>query len=120
MQRRDVGELQERMKQFGLAIMRLAEWFPAGRAAGIIAHQMIRSGTSAGANCRAACRARSRADFVSKMGIVEEELDETLYWLEVSLEAGFLSRQAGGGLIQEGNELLGIVVSSIRTARRSA
>jgi hypothetical protein len=54
------------------------------------------------------------------MGIVEEELDETLYWLEVSLEAGFLSRQAGGGLIQEGNELLGIVVSSIRTARRSA
>ncbi len=89
---RDVEDLKERMKRFGLAIIQLAEKLPAGRAAGVVACQIIKSGTSVGANYRAACRARSRADFVSKMGIVEEELDETLYWLEVSLGAGFLSQ----------------------------
>jgi len=81
---------------------------------------MVRSGTSAGANYRAACRARSKADFISKMGIVEEELDETLYWLEVLQEAGFLSQQKAEGLMREGDELLRIVVSSIRTARRGS
>jgi four helix bundle protein len=115
-----VRELQERMKKFGIAIIRLAEMLQGGRAAGIIANQMVRSGTSAGANYRAACRARSRADFVSKMGIVEEELDETLYWLEVSLEAGFLSSKDTGDLMREGDELLAIVVSSIRTAKRGS
>ncbi len=117
---RNIRELQERMKKFGLAIIRLAEMLPGGRAAGIIANQMVRSGTSPGANYRAACRARSRADFVSKMGIVEEELDETLYWLEVSLEAGFLSSKDTDPLVQEGDELLAIVVSSIRTAKRGS
>lgn len=118
MAERDIEALKERMKQFGLAIIRLAEKLPGGRIAGIIAAQMVKSGTSAGANYRAACRARSRADFVSKMGIVEEELDETLYWLEVSLAAGFLSRSDIDGSLREGNELLAIVVSSIRTAKR--
>jgi four helix bundle protein len=114
---RDVEALKERMKRFGLAIIRLAEKLPASRTARIIETQMVKSGTSAGANYRAACRARSKADFVSKMGIVEEELDETLYWLEVSLEAGFLSRLEVNDLLREGNELLAIAVSSIRTAK---
>jgi len=118
MRDRDVEDLKERMKRFGLAIIRLAGKLPAGRIAGLIETQMVKSGTSAGANYRAACRARSRADFVSKMGIVEEELDETLYWLEVSLEAGFLLPVDVNGPAHEGNELLAIVVSSIRTARR--
>jgi len=118
MPERDVEALKERMKRFGLAIIRLAEKLPGGRIAGVISTQMVKSGTSAGANYRAACRARSRADFVSKMGIVEEELDETLYWLEVSLGAGFLSRLDVDDLLREGNELLAIVVSSIRTAKR--
>ncbi len=65
----------------------------------------MRNDSNAGANYRAACRARSRANFVSKIGIVEEELDETLYWFEVSLEAGFLSRIDADGLMHEGNEL---------------
>ena len=118
MSERDVEVLKERMKRFGLAIIRLVGKLPGGRAAGVIANQMVKSGTSAGANYRAACRARSRADFVSKMGIVEEELDETLYWLEVCVGAGFLSRSDVDGLLREGNELLAIAVSSIRTARR--
>ncbi len=108
------------MKRFGLTIIRLTEMLPAGRAAGVIAKQMVRSRTSAGANYRAACRARSKADFISKMGIVEEELDETLYWLEVSLGAGFLSANDTDPLVREGDELLAIVVSSIRTARRNS
>jgi four helix bundle protein len=108
------------MKRFGLTIIRLTEMLPAGRAAGVVAKQMVRSGTSAGANYRAACRARSKADFIFKMGIVEEELDETLYWLEVSLEAGFLSSKDTDPVGREGDELLAIVVSSIRTAKRSS
>ena len=113
----DVEGLKERMKRFGLAIIRLTERLPAGRAAGVVANQMAKASTSAGANYRAACRARSRAEFVSKMGIVEEELDETPYWLEVSLAAGFIPQKEAGELIQEANELLAIMVSSIRTAK---
>jgi four helix bundle protein len=114
---RDVEDLKERMKRFGLAVIRLAGKLPTGRVGQNIETQMVKSGTSAGANYRAACRARSRADFISKMGIVEEELDETLYWLEVSLEAGFFLPVDVDGVAREGNELLAIVVSSIRTAR---
>jgi len=120
MSNEQVQKLQERMKRFGLRVIRLVEVFPKGRAAGVVSNQMVRSGTSAGANYRAACRARSRAECVSKMGIVEEELDETLYWLEVSLDAGFISKKEADGMIQEGNELLSIVVSSIRTAKRGS
>ncbi len=78
---------------------------------------MVRAGTSAGANYRSACRAQSKADFIAKMGIVEEELDETLYWLEVSQEAGFLPQMEVNGVMGEGRELLAIAVSSIRTAK---
>jgi four helix bundle protein len=117
-QGRGVEELKERMKRFGLTIIRLAEKMPTGRAATVVSNQMVRAGTSVGANYRSACRARSRADFIAKMGIVEEELDETLYWLEVSCEAEFLLRADVDGVMQEGNELLAIAVASIRTARR--
>jgi four helix bundle protein len=113
----DVEDLKDRMKRFGLAIIRLADKLPPGRAAGVIANQLVRSATSAGANYRAACRARSKADLISKMGVVEEELDETLYWLEMSVEAGFLARSDAESLIKEADELLRIVVSSIRTAK---
>lgn len=117
MRKADVEDLKDRMKRFVLAIIRVADKLPPGRAAGVIANQLIRSGTSAGANYRAACRARSKADFISKMGVVEEELDETLFWLEVSVEARFLARSDADGLIKEADELLRIAVSSIRTAK---
>ncbi len=115
---RDVEDLKERMKRFGLAVIRLAGKLPAGRVGQIIETQMVKSGTSAGTNYRAACRARSRADFISKMGIVEEELDETLYWLEISSEAGFLPQADVDDVMREGKELLAIAVSSIRTAKK--
>jgi len=100
--------------------IRVSESLTVGRAASIVSNQMVCPSTSAGANYRASCRVRSKADFISTVGIVEEELDETLYWLEVSLAAGFISEKDAGGLIQEANELLGIVVSSIRTVKRAS
>ena len=114
----DIKELQRRFKRFGLAIIQMTEKSPNSRAANVIANQIIRSGTSSGANYRAACRARSKAEFIAKLGIVEEELDETLYWLEVLVEAGFLAQKDADPLAKEANELLGIVVASIRTTRK--
>ena len=77
----------------------------------------MRAGTSVGANYRAACRARSRADFIAKMGVVEEEADETVYWLELLLEAKLVALDQIQCLIKEANEITSIVVASIKTAR---
>jgi len=112
-------ELTDRTKGFGLEIIKLVSSMPAGQVGRVISDQVLRSGTSVGANYRAACRARSKAEFISKLGIVEEELDETQYWLEVSVEAGLLPSAHVRDLLIEADELLGIVVASIRTARRS-
>ncbi|WP_447974749.1 four helix bundle protein [Nitrospira sp. Kam-Ns4a] len=88
-------ELQRRTKELALAIIRLTERLSRGRAAAVVAKQLVRAGTSVGANYRAACRARSRADFVAKLGIVEEEADETRYWLELLGEVGYLPPRSG-------------------------
>lgn len=81
-------EFKTRTKEFALRIVRLVEALPRNRACDIIGKQLLRSGTSAGANYRAACRARSQADFIAKMGIVEEESDESVYWIELLVESG--------------------------------
>ncbi len=83
----------------------------------MVGRQLLRSGTSAGANYRAACRARSSADFVSKMGIVEEEADESIYWMELLVDSGSVPADGVDALLREANELLAITVSSIKTAR---
>ena len=85
-----------------------------------IGRQLLRAGTSVGANYRAAVRGRSRADFVSRMGIVEEESDEALYWIDVLVELGLTSSKRVEQLRSEGNEIIAITVSSIKTARKSA
>ena len=82
--------------------------------------QLLRAGTSVGANYRAAIRGRSRADFISRMGIVEEESDEALYWLDVLVELGFTSRNRVDQLRAEANEIIAITVASIKTARKAA
>ena len=81
--------------------------------------QLLRSGTSIGANYRAACRARTRAEFVAKMGIVEEEADETVYWIEMLVGAGLVAEERVADLKDEANQILAMVVSSIKTARRN-
>ena len=83
-------DLKERTKGFALQVIQLVERLPRRRAADIIGGQLLRAGTSVGANYRAACRAKSSADFISKMGIVEEEADESIYWMELLIEAGIV------------------------------
>jgi four helix bundle protein len=90
----DAEELKIRTKQFALRVIRLVEALPNTRISNTIGNQLLRSGTSVGANYRAACRGRSRPDFVSKVGIAIEEADESLYWMEMLIESGILPRTA--------------------------
>ncbi len=111
-------DLKRRTKQFSLRVIRLVESLPKNRTAEVIGRQLLRSGTSVGANTRAACRAKSQADFISKMGTVEEETDESLYWMELLIEAGIVKQELLEPLMQETDELLAITVASINTARK--
>jgi four helix bundle protein len=111
-------ELKKRTKDFALRTIRLVESLPKGKTADIIGRQLLRSGTSVGANYRSACRARSSADFISKMTIVEEEADESIYWMELLIEGGLLDKQRLNSNVIEAKELLAITVSSINTARQ--
>ena len=110
-------ELKRRTKAFALSVIHLCDALPQAGAGRVIANQLSRSGTSVGANYRAVCRARSKADFVSKMGIVLEEADETVYWLELVIEAKLLPEAKVGALLKEANELVSIFVASLKTAR---
>jgi TIGR02436 family protein len=112
------AEFRRRTFEFGIRCIRLAESLPKTTVARIIANQLIRAATSVGANYRAAIRSRSRADFVAKMGIIEEECDETLYWIDVLVELGLLPEKRTSALQQEANEILAVTVSSIKTARK--
>ena len=111
-------ELKRRTKRFALAIIRLVGALPRNEAARIIGGQMLRSGTSVGANYRAACRARSRAEFASKLAVAEEEADETLYWLELLAESGLMEAERLRELIKEADELMAIFTASRKTAGR--
>jgi len=114
------ADLKHRTMRFGLEMIRLAEALPKGRTEDVIGRQLVRSGTSVGANYRAACRAKSTADFISKMGTVEEETDESMYWMELLVEAGVVESEKVRPLLQEANELLAITVASIKTAKRQS
>jgi len=113
-------QLRNRTKQFALRIMRLVDALPRRRSAQVIGNQLLRSATSTsvGANYRAAKRARSPAEFCAKMGIVEEEADESQYWLELIIESGLMTEKRLTGLLDEVNQIVAMVVASIRTARR--
>lgn len=111
------NELKARMKQFGIETIRYLGTLPRSDVSRIIANQLMRAATSVGANYRAACRARSTADFIAKMGIVEEELDESMYWLELLGDLEIIKKERASRLMDEGNQLLSIVVASIKTAR---
>ncbi len=110
-------EFKKRTKAYGLRIIRLYEALPEKGAAPILGRQLLRAGTSVGANYRAACRAKSRADFVSKMGNVEEECDESLYWIELLIDSSLIKPRRVADLMQEGAELLAMTVASINTGR---
>ena len=110
-------ELKHRTKTFAVENRRGREKAPERHRTVHIERQLLRSGTSVGSNYRASCRAKSPADFVSKMTTVEEEADETLYWLELLVDTDTVSRKAFAALMNEAEQLLRIVVASIKTAR---
>jgi len=111
--------LKIRTKQFALRIIKLVESLPRDLTANVLGRQLLRSGTSVGANYRAACRGKSVADFIAKMGTVEEEADESGYWMELLVESGKIKSAKVSKLMQEAGELTAIAVSSINTARKS-
>jgi len=113
----DEKTFKERTKKLAVAIIKQMDKLPKSRAADVVAKQIIRSGTSIGANYRAACRAKSTADMINKMKIVEEESDETMYWLEILVEAGLFQREQAAELYKETSEILAMTVSSIKTLR---
>src|ERR1700720_4484043 len=115
---RNEPDLKKRTKAFALRILKLVDALPKTTARRALASQIVRSGTSVAANYRAACRARSTSDFIAKMGIVEEEADETLFWLELLEESELVTAAKLTTLKQEANELIAITVASIKTTRR--
>ena len=110
--------LKKRTKEFALRVIRLATSLPPGKLSDVIQYQLLKSGTSVGANYRAACRAKSPKDFCHKMGTVEEEADESVYWMELIVESGLMKAELVSELMNEGNELVAIAVSSINTSRQ--
>jgi four helix bundle protein len=110
-------DLKKRTKVFALRIINLVETFPTTFLGRHIGGQLIRSGTSVAANYRAACRARSTADFIAKMGIVEEEADESAFWIEFAIDTRMAKAELVADLLDETNQLVAIFVASINTAR---
>jgi four helix bundle protein len=112
-------DLKRRTRQFALSIIKFVETLPKDEVCRVVGRQLLKAGTSVGANYRAVCRAKSEADFIGKMGTVEEEADESGYWLELLLAAGKTNESELGPLLREANELTAIAVASINTARHS-
>ena len=109
-------EMKQRTKQFALRVLKLADALPKTRSGNAIGGQIVRSGTSVAANYRSLCRAKSRADFINKTSIVEEEADESCFWLELLVDAGLLGSRQVQPLLQEANEITAILVASRKTA----
>lgn len=114
------AQLRLRTKAFAVRVIKLVDSLPSTVATRAIATQVVRSATSVGANYRAACKAKSRADFISKMGTVEEESDETIYWLEVLVEADIVLPKKMADLLREAKEITSIIAASRLTAKRNA
>ncbi len=106
-----------RTKSYALRILKAVSALPKDQTAALLGKQLLRSGTSVGANYRAACRAKSGPDFINKLKIVEEEGDESLYWMELLTESGMVSRSRLDALMKEGDEILSIIVASIKRNR---
>jgi four helix bundle protein len=115
---RSAEEFKKRTKQFALRVMHLVDSLPDTTTGRHIGGQLLRAATSVGSNYRAACRGRSPAEFCSKLGIVEEEADESVYWMELLIEGRLITEHLLSNLLKEANEILAMVIASINTARR--
>jgi four helix bundle protein len=113
----DRAELQERTKRFALRVMRMTDALPPNVKGGVIARQILRSATAVASGYRAACRARSRADWIDKIGRIVEEADETLLWLELIQEGGLVREQRLSRLRQEADELTALFTSIHKSSK---
>jgi four helix bundle protein len=113
----DEREFKDRTKKLALRVIRLVEALPKSQAADVIDRQLLRSATSVGANYRAACRGKSPADVICKLSIVEEEADESIYWMELLIESGLVPEPKLANLMGEMNEIVAMIVASIKTLR---
>jgi len=111
--------IKKRTKQIGLDIIKLIDELPAKPSSWAISKQLIRCSTSIGSNYRATCRAKSNSDFINKLKIVEEEADETIYWLELLEESGLTAASQTASIKKETNEILSIIVASIKTMKKN-
>ena len=111
--------MKERTKTYANRVVKLCSALPENWIARTLGKQLLRSGTSVGANYRAVCRAKSNSDFINKLRIVEEECDESLFWMELLVNNNFIRPARLAGLMKEADEILAIVVSSAKTARTS-
>jgi four helix bundle protein len=115
----DEQAFKERTKQAAIRMIRVVESLPSTKTADVIGRQLLRSGTSVGANYRAACRGKSPADMIAKLAIVEEEADESIYWMELLSELEVVPANRLSDLIQELNEITAMVVASQKTLRQN-
>ena len=113
-------EMKSRTKKYALRVIKVAQALPRGFVAEVLGRQLVRAGTSVGANYRAACRARSTADFINKLKTVEEECDESLFWMECLVESRLIAGRRLGALMTEAEEILAIVVASLKTTRQAS
>ena len=113
----DPNEMKQRTKEFAKRVINLCRSLPKTEEGRLIRNQLFRAGTSVGANYRAACRGRSRAEFIAKLGIVLEEGDETLYWMEILAETGSMKAARMAPLMNEANQLISIIVASLKTSK---
>ena len=111
-------ELNDRTKAYTKRVMRLVDSLPQGRTAEALSKQLLHSATSVGAHYRSACRANSTDDFIAKMGIVEADANDCLYWMELLVESGLVAEKKLMSLMEEGNALIAITTASINTARQ--
>jgi len=109
-------DLKIRTKEFALRIIKLVKALPKNQAGIVIGNQLLRSGTSVASNYRAVCRSRSRADFNSKIGVVIEEADESVFWLELIIESGLIEKELILSLLDEANQITAIMVASRKTS----
>lgn len=112
------SDLKDRTKKFSLRIIRLVESLPRSSVARILGNQLLAAGTSVGANYRASCKSRSTAEFIAKIGVVEEEADECCFWLELIMEAGLMPPSRLKALHKEADELTAIMAASRITAAK--
>jgi len=113
----DSNHLKRRTKAFSLEVLKFVELLPRSTGGRAIGNQLVRSGTSVGANYRAVCRSRSKAEFIARLGVVEEEADESAFWLELILESDLAPRGKAELILKEANELVAIMAASRKSAK---